>query len=169
MIQKIETILQSQLRRYPEMRIQDVYKLLHQAALGSEHAVSDPESARRWLTRELAEMGEGGSEPLIDPISPSAEIGRIHLRPYIASGHNPDLLLDAFIHTANEYRGDTQLLEQYWKDAVGMAEFSTREMDEFFNALKEKNYPAVHHSVEYEKLYRPAYRVVAFAFISGTW
>jgi len=88
------------------MQIQDVYKLLHQAAMGSEHAVSNPESARGWLIRELAEMGEGVPEPLIDPISPDDEIVRVHMRPYVAAGYDPDLLLDAFIRTANEYRGD---------------------------------------------------------------
>lgn len=32
---------------------------------------------------------------------------------------------------------------------------------EFFSELKEKNFPAVHHSAEYEKLYRSAYRVIS--------
>jgi hypothetical protein len=165
----IESVLQFHLNRYPKMQIQDVYKLLHQASLGSEHAVSNPESARRWLVRELAEMGEGISEPLIDPISPDGKIVRVHLRPYVAAGYDLDLLLDAFVRTANNYRGDIQLLEQYWQDAVGMARFSTREMDDFFSALKEKNYPAVHHSAEYGKHFHPAYRVVFLTSCPNIW
>lgn len=165
----IETILQSHLSRYPAMQIQDLYKLLHQASLGSEHAISNPESARRWLAQELAEMEEGILEPLIDPISPDRKIVRVHLRPLVSYGYDSDLLLDAFVRTANNYRGDTQLLEQYWQDAVGMAGFSIRETNEFFSALKEKNFPAVHHSAEYKKLYHPAYRVVFLAFVPETW
>lgn len=159
----IESIVRDHLYRYPALEIQDLYKLLHQAALGSEHAVSDRGSVERWLTRELAEMGQGIPEPLIDPISHDGGIVRIHLRPYVAAGHDPMLLLDGFIRTANEHPGDVQVLEQYWQDAVTMIIFPVSEMDDFFRGLKEKGFPAVHHSAEYERLYQPAYRVVSLA------
>ena len=165
----IEMILRDHLSRYPKMQIQDVYKLLHQAALGSEHAVSDSESARRWLDRELTEMGEGIREPWIDPISPDGKIARIHLRSFIAAGYDPDLLLDAFVRTANEYRGDVHLLEQYWQVVSGTAGFSVQEMNDFIGARKEKNYPAMHHSAEYNEFYRPAYRIVSLDFCPKTW
>jgi hypothetical protein len=131
--------------------------------MGSEHAISDRVSVEPWLTRELVEMGEGIPEPLIDPISHNGEIVRIHLRPYVAAGHDPMMLLDAFIRTANEYHGDIRLLEQYWQNAVSMDIFPVSELDEFFRGLKEKGFPAVHHSAEYERLYKPAYRVVSLA------
>jgi len=159
----IERIVRDHLSRYPALQIQDLYKLLHQAALGSEHAVPDRGSVERWLTRELAEMGEGIPEPLIDPISNDGEIVRIHLRPYVAARHDPMMLLDAFIRTANEHHGDIRLLEQYWQNAVLMDIFPVPEMDDFFRGLKEKGFPAVHHSAEYERLYKPAYRVVSLA------
>jgi hypothetical protein len=159
----IEKVLRDHLSRYPALQIQDLYKLLHQAALGSEHAVSDRGSVERWLTRELAEMGEGILEPLIDPISHNGEIIRIHLRSYVAAGHDPMMLLDAFILTANEHHGDIRLLEQYWQNTVSMHIFPVPEMDEFFQGLKEKGFPAVHHSAEYERLYQPAYRVISLA------
>lgn len=165
----IEPILRSHFSRYPEMQVGDVYKLLHQAAMGSEHAVSNPESARNWLTRELAEMGAGPDEPLIDPISPAGEIVRVHLRSFVAAGHDPDELLDAFIRTANEYQGDVRLLEGFWQDAAGLVRFSAAEMADFLSSMKENKYPAVHHSHAYEQSYRPAYRVVARAFCPGSW
>jgi hypothetical protein len=159
----IDGIVRDHLSRYPSLQIQDLYKLLHQAALGSEHAISDRGSVERWLTHELAEMGEGIAEPLIDPISHNGEIVRIHLRPYVAAGHDVMMLLDAFLRTANEHHGDIRLLEQYWQDVVTMDIFPVPEMDEFFQGLKEKGFPAVHHSAEYERLYKPAYRVVSLA------
>jgi hypothetical protein len=165
----IETVLHSHITRYPALQIQDLYKLTHQASMGSEHAVSDPEAARKWLTRELAEMGDGPLEPMIDPISSEGKIVRVHLRPYVASGHDPDLLLEAFVRTANEYHGDVRMLEGYWQAAVSTANFPAVEMDEFFLSMKAQNYPAVHHSTEYEKSYRPAYRVVALAFCPDSW
>ncbi len=159
----IEKILRDHLSRYPALQIQDLYKLLHQAAMGSEHAVSDREAVHRWLARELVEMGSGTAEPLLDPISHNGEIVRIHLRPYVAAGHDPMKLLDAFIRTANEHHPDAQLLEQYWQDALTMGIFPAPEMDGFFRKLKDKIFPAVHHSAEYEKRYDPAYRVVSLA------
>jgi hypothetical protein len=165
----IETVLHSHLSRYPAMQIQDLYKLLHQAALGSEHAVANLDSARNWLLREMAEMGEGSPEPLIDPISPGGRIVRVHLRPFIAAGHDPDVLLDAFVRTANEHHGDVHLLEQFWQAATATSKFPALEMEELFRSMKAQNYPAVHHSSAYEKLYRPAYRVLALAFCPAIW
>lgn len=161
-----EAILHDHVARYPSMQIQDMYKLIHQAALGSEHAISDPESVRKWMERELAEMGTGLDEPVIDPISEEEQIVRVHLRPFVAQGGDPDTLLDAFIRTANEFRGDTRVLKKYWNTATAMQYFPSTMMDGFIESMDARNYPAVHHSLEYERLYRPAYRVVWRKFIA---
>jgi len=161
-----ETILRDHFARYPAIQVQDVYKLIHQAALGSEHAIADPKSAREWMERELAEMGPGPDEPVVDPISGDGEIVRVHLRPFIAGGGDSDALLDAFIRTANEFGGDKSMLESYWKIAMSM-HFSHAEMDAFIEPLRAQDYPAVHHSEAYEREYRPAYRVVLRTLIDG--
>lgn len=98
----IEPVLRGHLSRYPALQTRGLYKLLHQAALGSEHAVSERGSVERWMARELQEMGEGVAEPLIDLISHNGETVRVHLRPYAAAGHGTGSLLDAFIRPANE-------------------------------------------------------------------
>ena len=162
-----ETILRDHFARYPAIQVQDVYKLIHQAALGSEHAIADPKSAREWMERELAEMGPGPDEPVVDPISGDGKIVRVHLRPFIADGGDPDVLLDAFIRTANEFRGDKNTLESYWKMVIEMPHFSRVEMSAFIVPLRAQNYPAVHHSEAYERAYRPAYRVILRTLING--
>ena len=155
-----ESILQNHITRYPSMQIQDVYKLIHQAALGSEHAISDPESVRNWMERELAEMGVGPDEPVVDPISEDEQIVRVHLRPFMEQGGDSYKLLDAFIRTPNEFRGDIKVLKNYLNIAIATQHFPSAAMDEFIESMQAQNYPAVHHSPEYERLYRPAYRVV---------
>lgn len=147
------------------MQIQDLYKLIHQAAMGSEHAISNPEGVHKWMERELSEMGTGSDEPRIDPISDDGQIVRIHLRPFIAEGGDPVKLLDAFIQTAKEFRGDTQILRKYWNIATSMKYYSSNEMDDFIGSMQTQNYPAVHHSSKYESFYRPSYRVVWQKFI----
>ncbi len=166
-----ESILLAQLASYPAMQLADIYKLIHQAAMGSEHAIRDEKSAGDWLTRELAEMGEGPVEPLVDPLSGETGIVRVHLRPYIASGGDPAKLLEAFVRTANQHNGSTDRLERYWAEAISLAEsgqlpFSEPEMQRFFEPLKAQNFPAVHHSPEYEHLYHPAYRVILQEYLT---
>jgi hypothetical protein len=156
----MEAVLRSHLLRYPFMQFQDVYKLIHQAALGSEHAISSADGARRWLQRELAEMGSGPEESPIDPISPDGQIVRVHLRPFVAQGGDPELLLNAFIRTANEFHGSQQVLNEYWNTAMDLQHFPSSEMNEFIESMSVKKYSAVHHSADYERLYRPAYRVM---------
>jgi hypothetical protein len=154
------SIIRTHREHYPEMGVQDLYKLAHQAALGPEHAVGDPAGVRDYLERELKIMGKGPDEPLFDPISGNGEIVRVHLRPYLASGRDPDHLLDAFVRTANEYQGSVSILETCWHAARQARLWSLPAMDEFFTQMKMGDFPAVHHSERYCELYRPAYRVV---------
>lgn len=98
-----QTLILQHLERYPGLEPADLYKLLHQATEGAEHAVSDRASASAWLQRELGSLGAGptGEEPLIDPLGDAARYVRVHLRPYLRRGGDPDTLLEAFIATAN--------------------------------------------------------------------
>ncbi|MCX6033770.1 MAG: hypothetical protein NTV38_02150 [Chloroflexi bacterium] len=185
---KFRRILENHLLRYPQMQIADLYKLLHQAALGSEHAVRDEQAARDWLESELVEMGDGPDDPLIDPLSPDGQILRVHLRPYYQAGKKSEMLLQAFIQTANEWRstpprapsGDrdylavtgttTEKLKEYFREArqladEGLMPFSGETVRLFFTKMEEQDFPALHHSKFYKCLYRPAYRVVAKQFL----
>jgi hypothetical protein len=123
-------------------------------------------TARGWMERELLEMGAGPDEPVVDPISADGQIVRVHLRPYVLQRGDAETLLNAFIRTANEFRGDLQILEEYWLSAVDMQHFLPAEMKSFIETMQTQNYPAVHHSPEFENSYRPAYRVVWQKFIS---
>lgn len=167
----LRKILTDQAARYPRMQVQDLYKFLHQAALGSEHAVRDTAMARDWLRREIAGLDTAAAfEPLIDPLSPDSQLVRVNLRPYLRSGGDPELLLHAFIRTANEYPGDPAALERFWSIAGAMCAegslpFPAAEMQTFFAARREQGFPAVHHSEDYGWLYRPAYRVIWREFL----
>ncbi len=171
MEEALRHILTAQYRRYPHLQIVDLYKLLHQGCLGSEHAVADEAGVRAWLERELATMGSGPEETLLDDISPSGEIVRVHLRPYVAAGRDPEVLLAAFLRTAREYRGSADRLQ--WCGQVaermaagGLLPFPPAQIGEFWRRMAQQGFPAAHHSPVYERLYRPAYRVVARAFLA---
>ncbi len=166
----MRAVLVSHVARHPLWGVEDVYKLLHQAALGSEHAVSDERAARAWLLRELREMGPGPDEPLIDPISPDGSIVRVHLRPFASMGLDAEMLLAAFLRTAREFRGSTLFLEGGLADAAQLAgerliDVDPTEVELLATRMKTSGYPAVHHSAACVAAYRPAYRVVAAQFL----
>ncbi|MBN1434943.1 hypothetical protein JW921_09295, partial [Candidatus Fermentibacterales bacterium] len=98
----VQSLILEHLRRYPLMEPADLYKLLFQAAMGSSHDMPDPGIARERLLREMQEMGEGPEEALLDGISPSGDIARVHLRPWRGSGFDTEALLEAFARTARE-------------------------------------------------------------------
>jgi hypothetical protein len=114
-------LLRSHLTRYPLFTLKDLYKLLHQGVLGSEHAVTSEPAAREWLEREIAGLGPGPEEPLIDVIACDGRIARVHLRPFLAGGGDPEVLLRAFVHTANEHRRSGRELRAAWREATILA------------------------------------------------
>ncbi len=167
----MERLIKRQVETYPRLEIQDIYKFLHQAAMGSEHAVKDTSAARKWMEDEISNLDWQHEDALIDTLSPDGNIVRVNLRSYLNAGYDPEKLLTAFINTANEYRGSREILEAYLNVVIEMIDkgelnFSKEEAQKFFDEQKSKGYPAVHHSKQYEELYSPAYRVVAKKFLS---
>lgn len=158
--------------RYPALEIPDLYKLVHQAAMGSEHAVRDTLAARRWLDRELAQLGPGPTVPTIEALTPGGDLVRVNIRPFLRDGGSPEALLAALIRTANEYRGSTATLATYWSLLEAMADsgeirFPREELAAYFDRKRREGFPAAHHSHAYIELYRPAYRVVRYEFLLG--
>lgn len=168
----LRRILAQHAARYPRLQVQDLYKLLYQAVWGSEHAVGDAGEACTRLEREAAALGEGPVEPVIEPISPDGHIVRVNLRPYLAGGGALPALLEAFLRTARSRRGSAEQFGQYWACAERMAwegalNLAREELQEFFLEMAARGFPAVHHSEEYRRAYRPAYRVVAGEYLAG--
>jgi hypothetical protein len=164
-------LLSHQLGRYPQLEVQDLYKLVFQASFGSEHAIGDPVAARLWLERERQTLAPGSREPIVDPISPDGRLVRIHLRPYLAAGRDLAQLSEAFVRTAREYRGTEAALRRYWRyaermAAVGLLPFAREALRGFFVAMQAEGFPAVHHSDTYARSYRPAYRVIVHSFLA---
>jgi hypothetical protein len=148
------------------LQVQDLYKLVYQGALGSEHAVTDASQTRVWLVREVNGLTEGPQEPVIEQISADGQVVRVNLRPYVTRGGDLEALLDGFIRTALEYKGTVAQLRRYWYYAQQMAEEGTlglagNELKSFFVQMEARGFPTMHHSQAYKRAYRPAYRVVA--------
>lgn len=162
----IGQILARHFQRYPSMELADVYKLLHQAAMGPGHAIDDPADVRAKLAAEVANLGEGPDDPIADPISPDGKLARIHLRPYFAAGHTVNVLVDAFVQTGRTHPAASEKLEKFCAclgdlATAGGIPFSRDEVEQYVQAIARRAYPVVHHSDAYRDAYHPAYRVVA--------
>ena len=165
---EFSSILTTSDKKYPLWKAEDLYKLACQAAMGNEHAITDEAGVRRWMERELSEMGEGPDEPLLESISPDGAVVRIHLRPLVNTKLNPEIVLQAFLDSAKFFRGSKENLEQYLNCALevsskGQIALPIEQLAVFFDQMRDLGFPAVHHSQAFELAYRPAYRVVARA------
>lgn len=149
------------------VRIEDSYKWLYQATRGGEHAVPDRETAQRWLDNEWSSLtAEPKDENEWVPLCPGGEIGRLNLRPFKAGGGKANDLLDAFLISAREYRGEPDAFTEVWAELGarlkrrGLGEITYKEWLRLDAQMKNKGYPAIHHSESYNKARRPAYRIL---------
>jgi hypothetical protein len=167
----LKRVISHHLKLYPGLVVEDLYKLIYQAAMGSEHAVADSDQAERRLRSEaenMASMPVGA--PMTDPVSPDRRLVRIHLNPYLAHGGRVADLAQAFIQTSRAFNPSVRLLSTYWRWIEAMAHrkevpFSAAQLARFGEKQRKQAYPAVHHSARYRQLYQPAYRVVLMDLI----
>ncbi len=118
------------------------------------------------LEREIENLDapfEG--EPTCDALGGEPPLVRVNLRPFVADRGDPDLLLDAFVSSAEPKRGESRRMTTVLSLAASYVQCAGRgelapELKELSAELAEKGYPAVHHSEAYVEAYHPAYRVV---------
>ncbi len=154
----------------PAFRIEDAYKWTYQATRGGEHAVPDRKSAANWLENEWRTMGvEPKGERDWVPLCPGGEIGRLNLRPFKTKGGDADALLDAFLNSASNFRGDANAFLDAWTmlgkrlKKKGFSKITFGEWYRLDAEMKKAGYPAIHHSKAYNDAMRPAYRIIAAA------
>lgn len=163
-------IIQTQLQRYPAMQIEDLYKLVFQTAMGNEHLMADSAMVHDYLIKELEDIQASSAEPLLEEISPDGEVMRLNLRPFKARQGDHRALFQGMMQTSRAFKKSPQRLEQYLNYLEKMADsgamaFDATAMKTFFDEMRNKEFPAVHHSTAYEEKYAPAYRVIFKKYI----
>ncbi|MEW6579528.1 MAG: hypothetical protein AB1435_10070 [Chloroflexota bacterium] len=165
---RVVALIRTHLARYPQMQIADIYKLLHQAAFGPGHLIASKKAAREWLEHEAGRVSPSAELPLVESAHPDAQIVRLHLRPYLALGGDLKSLLEAFVRSAEQVRGDAQQMAAWWQVFEGLCSEGAlcadiceqREATLFGRARAQEQWPAVHHSPAYHTVYQPVYRVL---------
>lgn len=167
--QPIDTIamrsaIERQLATYPESTLQDIYKSFYQEHFGPGHIISDTASARRYLMRELSEMGKTQS-PYFEPTGSQGDYIRVCLSAIADSLITAEQLLDAFVRSANLWQEPTVSWLEKWEAIVSIIQANKIELEGFEADLPllteaARNNQAVHHSLRYNEAYHPHYRIV---------
>jgi len=150
----------------PLAAAQDIYKLAHQSVFGPGHIISSAESARGYLEKEMAALGQTlPHEKTIEELG--GGMVRVNLRPYRDSGGSTERLLDAMMEmakTAGAPENVGVMAERIEAARTALAAKGKKGLADELGRLAaeqaKKGYPALHHSEAYRKAYLPAYRVV---------
>ncbi len=167
----IRRAIHDEMRRYPDMEIQDLYKFCYQAAMGNEHIMTDTAAARQYLLSEMESVKPDRREPLIEALTNDSAVVRVNLRPYKARNGSVDALLTAMARTATTFRKSTDVLRTFWAEVMSLAgerqiHFVPSKLEEYFAAQEQAAFPAVDHSEHYLTKYTPAYRVILRRFLT---
>lgn len=166
--QDVEAFVTALMRQYPEARLLDIYKSCFQDYMGAEHLVNDAESARAYLEQELATTDADKLLPwFFEPCGVNGRYVRVSLKAVLDGKITADMLLDAFIASANDT--DRPSVEQWsnqWHDIIAVIDgmgLNLPHCDEdrqFIEQVLAQGKYAISHSPEYREAYSPHYRIV---------
>ena len=160
----VHSAIEKQLVTYPKSTLQDIYKSFYQEHFGPGHIISDTASARRYLMRELSEMGKTQS-PYFEPTGCQGDYVRVFLSAVSDSLITAEQLLDAFVRSANSWQEPTVSWMEKWEAIVSIIQANKMEIVGFETDLPmlteaAQINQAVHHSRPYNEAYHPHYRIV---------
>ena len=160
----VRSAIEMQLVTYPQSTLQDIYKSFYQEHFGPGHIINDTASARRYLMKELSEMGETQS-PSFEPTGCQGDYVRVYLAAVSDSLITAEQLLDAFVRSANSWQEPAVSWMEKWEAIVSIIQANKMEVQGFETDLPllteaARNNQAVHHSRRYNEAYHPHYRIV---------
>ena len=166
--QDIEKFVNWQMETYPESRLLDIYKSCFQDYLGAEHLVSDKERVKAYLDQELETTKLDELMPwYYEPCGVDSNYYRVSIRTIKENIISEDLLLDAFVRSANSVeRPSVESWRDWWHVIIGtidqmQLDLPHYEVDkQFIDSILSVGKYAISHSPEYREAYRPHYRIV---------
>ena len=166
--QDIRGFVSRQMETYPESRLLDIYKSCFQDYMGAEHLVSDRQRVKAYLDEELQTTSLDDLMPwYYEPCGVNGQYIRVSIRAIKENLITEDLLLDAFIRSANsEKRPTVESWRDRWHEIIGTIDqmelgLSRSGQDRaFIDSILTVGKYAISHSPEYREAYRPHYRIV---------
>lgn len=155
--------------KYPEMEIQDVFKLVYQSEFGCGHLITNEERSYSLLMNEWNKDYGNKEEELFERIG--GGYVRLYVEPAKALGVSPQLFQKIFVESVKKDKGT---LEGFHLKVQKLIEgcnkkkfpFSESEIQSFLKQWEEDGRPLFRHSEKYRRVYKPSYRVVSEEYIN---
>ena len=165
---KIETAIRKQLEKYPESRLQDIYKNFYQDCFGTGHAISDTAMVLNYLLNEIENTTSTSSTVRIDTLGWRHHFVRIPIDMVRQGKISAEDLTKVFVVSASKINPkDTANWKNEWQIISRIIEEKNLPVKNFKedkllidSVLKTNPNAAMHHSAAYNEQYNPHYRVV---------
>jgi len=166
--QDVQGFVNRQLEAYPKSRLLDLYKSCFQDYMGAEHLVSDRQRVKAYLDEELRITKLRELLPwYYEPCGIAGKYIRVSIRAIKEGVISEDMLLDAFIRSANsEKRPTVESWRDKWHKIIGTIDQMNislpyySEDKQFIDSILSIGKYAISHSPEYRGAYYPHYRIV---------
>ena len=166
--QDVEGFVNRQMQAYPKSRLLDIYKSCFQDYMGAEHLVSDRQRVKAYLDEELNTISLDDLMPwYYEPCGIDSSYYRVSIRAIKESLVSEDLLLNAFIRSANtEKRPSVESWSERWHKIIGTIDQmkldlpNYQEDKQFIDSVLYVGKYAISHSPDYREAYHPHYRIV---------
>ena len=166
--QDVEGFINRQMQTYPKSRLLDIYKSCFQDYMGAEHLVSDRQRVKAYLDEELNTTSLDDLMPwYYEPCGIDSSYYRVSIRAIKESLVSEDLLLNAFIRSANsEKRPSVESWSERWHKIIGTIDQMKLDMPnyqedkQFIDSVLSVGKYAISHSPDYREAYHPHYRIV---------
>lgn len=166
---QFEKILKQQMSAHPSAEPQDVVKLCYQAAFGAEHLLEDLEAAEKYFMREYEQVCQDEEESLYERIG--KDFVRVNLGAWKKRMLPPEWLFRLFVETAScPAKGGKELFAAHIREAdslaaEGLFRFDQAAWEKFLRGYPLTEPIAVHHSENYRRSEKPAYRLVRSEYV----
>ncbi|MBN1755406.1 hypothetical protein JW877_04235 [bacterium] len=156
-------LIRDHLKKYPRMKVVDIYKMLYQATMGGKHLILQP-SAYECFQNEYMKI-EPREGIIFEQIHPDQEISRIHLDTCKYYKADPEMIWKYIKSSADEFSGDEQKLRSWWQFFNYLVDqkelqFSSESTIRINQIVGEKGFIPLHHSDEFRQHYNPSYRLI---------
>ena len=166
--QNVQSFVNHQLQTYPKSRLLDIYKSCFQDFMGAEHLVSDRQRVKAYLDEELNSVTLDDLMPwMYEPCGIDSNYYRVSIRVVKEGMLSEDMLLDAFIRSANSSkRPSVDEWNERWHKMIGTIDGMQLNLPQydkdrqFIDSVLSVGKYAISHSPEYREAYRPHYRIV---------
>jgi len=166
--ERVTAMVQRQLQQYPQSRLVDIYKTCFQDYMGPEHLVTDSLSARRALTRELADLDlDSVPQWMCEPCGTDSMYYRVSLRAIAQGRITEAMLLDAFIASSQQSHPTVRQWQRRWRHIqqviddmhLNLPHYS-QDSTAIAGMLDVGDY-VLSHSDQFRNAYHPHYRLVS--------